>query len=286
MDSEGAGVDRSYRLERLPDAPVGTKVVLHLKPNYADLASKGVIVDAVRRLWRQPDIPVSVNGQLMTQPWGIVASDPDPRENADRSEVSLADQGVLRLDVAGSWAVSDFASLLNQLESAYMRLSFRLLASEPEIWQAATRPFVGTLLPNDRSGGEFAHVMRMIRARVHELRLHRIHIASPGFVELIGSLNPIKIMADFITDWRKENTQRQKNLLEHRRALADRAAEIVKIAPSHAFADRFLRYALDEPNVQLTEIARDVRLEQVSWLQIGEASGDVERPRNPSAATD
>jgi len=188
----------SYRLGRLPDAPVGTKVVLYLKTNYADLASQPVIIDAVRRLWQQPDIPVSVNGQLIAQPGHIVASDPDAAEHGDKPKVSFANQAIMRLEVAGSWALSDFATWLNQLESVYMRLSLSLVASEPEIWQVATRPFTATLLTVERA--EFALAMRMVRTRVHELRLHRIQIASPGFVELIGSLNPMKVMVDFITN--------------------------------------------------------------------------------------
>lgn len=40
------------------------------------------------------------------------------------------------------------------------------------------------------------------------LIVDKIRYASPGWMELIGSLNPLKVIADIIRDWRKENTER------------------------------------------------------------------------------
>lgn len=41
--------------------------------------------------------------------------------------------------------------------------------------------------------------------------VQKIRFSSPGWIELLGSLNPFKLIADGVRDWRKENTEREKN---------------------------------------------------------------------------
>ena len=43
-----------------------------------------------------------------------------------------------------------------------------------------------------------------------KLLISRIRYGSPGFIEFLGSLNPFKLIADCVRDWRKENTERGK----------------------------------------------------------------------------
>jgi hypothetical protein len=40
------------------------------------------------------------------------------------------------------------------------------------------------------------------------LTVARIQIASPGWLEFLGNLNPLKLIFDFITAWRQEETNR------------------------------------------------------------------------------
>lgn len=41
--------------------------------------------------------------------------------------------------------------------------------------------------------------------------VRKIRYGSPGWIELLGSLNPFKLIADCVRDWRKQNTEREKN---------------------------------------------------------------------------
>jgi hypothetical protein len=40
------------------------------------------------------------------------------------------------------------------------------------------------------------------------LSIDGIKLESPGWVQVIGNLNPLKVIADFISKWRSENTKR------------------------------------------------------------------------------
>jgi len=40
------------------------------------------------------------------------------------------------------------------------------------------------------------------------LMMGTVRISSPGIAEVVGSLNPLKVIADFITNYRAENTKR------------------------------------------------------------------------------
>jgi hypothetical protein len=285
-----------YVIEPAEYAGLGTTVSLRLKPEYADLAVRNHLRESLERLAPQLETPVQFEGDAIggTRNRGALDAGAPPRavtpvggdgysagENGGSREDRSA--AIMRVELSGNWLVRDFSEWLGYLELAYTRLSAFLLYSEREsaLLRMAFRPYIRTLMVGDRSS-EFETVMRLARSRVLELEVRRIQLASPGFIELLGSLNPIKTMADFITSWRSENTKRQELMLAHKRALADRAAEIIKASPNEDFADRFLRFALEEPNEKLTIVARDFRLERVSW-EPAEADGgstDVSQGRH------
>jgi hypothetical protein len=51
-------------------------------------------------------------------------------------------------------------------------------------------------------------VLTVVEPFATPLAIDAIRIESPGWVQLFGSLNPLKVVADFISRWRAENTKR------------------------------------------------------------------------------
>jgi hypothetical protein len=275
-----------YSLEPAPKPDTGTKVVLHIKSDYRFLASSHHVFEVVSCLATHLEIPVSVNGRdiQVSGPHGHLEVHQPPRISTVSSDFLNATAGpaeeqkaVIRFDLAGSWSVREFASWLSGLDSVYQKLAGFLLVSEnDEVLRLATRSEISTVARPDR----FETLMQVVQWHTGQLRLRSVHLASPGFLELVGSLNPIKTIAEFITAWRHENTLRDQAViqanLEMNKLLAERAAELVKATPNSDFINRFLQFALHEPREQLGAVARDIRIEQVSWkLLNSEGSSDV-----------
>jgi hypothetical protein len=107
------------------------------------------------------------------------------------------------------------------------------------------------------------------------LTVRRIAIASPGLIELIGSLNPLKLVADFITNWRHENTVREENArqadLERLKVNSEVTKKLLEVefdirnkAPNHQLIERYLQYTLVQSLDPMKDMARDIRLVGVS----------------------
>jgi hypothetical protein len=45
------------------------------------------------------------------------------------------------------------------------------------------------------------------------LHIHGISFASHDWVDLLGNLNPLKVIADAIAEWRRQNIERERNLM-------------------------------------------------------------------------
>jgi hypothetical protein len=121
--------------------------------------------------------------------------------------------GVIRFELGGTWKAAELAQLLASIDGAY-RLIFAvvedgvrpylpLFYSRPDPfwgtnlawrWLAQSPPWVG---PSDSQA----------------MRIHRVRLSSPGLVELVVSGMVVgrllRVIADFITNWRRENTLRR-----------------------------------------------------------------------------
>ena len=106
--------------------------------------------------------------------------------------------GVLRLSLEGHWSVASFGELLDELEIAYgaARLLSLLGDSRHENLQVLL-------------GGNTIDVAEVERL-MPNLALHAIHYGSAGWVEVLGSLNPLKVISDFISQYRAEKTARKE----------------------------------------------------------------------------
>lgn len=59
-----------------------------------------------------------------------------------------------------------------------------------------------------------------------DLYINSIEYSSPGWLEIIGNLNPLKVVADIIANWRKENTERKRN---EQQAESDERKEYIEV---------------------------------------------------------
>ncbi len=133
--------------------------------------------------------------------------------------LTAKDVAVLRLELTEDWTVADLASLLHDLDIAYSAFSTRFTFLTDRIDdESFMHAFERESL---HAGGKWlitAFGMRFYESSI-ALTVNRIQMASPGIVEIIGSLNPLKLILDFITAWRQENTQRRRAEFERDHAV-------------------------------------------------------------------
>src|SRR5438094_1270484 len=126
--------------------------------------------------------------------------------------------GVLRLDFEGRWPVDHFVGLLSRLDRGYSDAGqFLLVAREPDL--------VDYVVQEQREAHGDAsleyHVRRGLRhlgdPSTPQLLAKSLHHESPGWVEVLGAWNPLKVIADFMSQWRAENSARTRDERESER---------------------------------------------------------------------
>jgi hypothetical protein len=191
--------------------------------------------------------------------------------------------GVLRVEVDGAWTASSFAGLLTDLAANYDRLNtvdffaraarsvdYRIAALWDDSYvrrHSSTRGAdanVAISLPS------FGVLVSIARRFTDDLSIGSVSYASPGWVEVIGSWNPLKVIADafnqskHLTNERRRieleaKNQRLKQVLEARTAeLAIRAdvwKEVLRIAPPYGGANASDR--LVQLNAEVIEPAEE-----------------------------
>ncbi len=166
--------------------------------------------------------------------------------------------GFLRLEASGSWGVGELGYYLLRLDDAYKAASsITLLIAEPEFpyqyaWPPPFAPYPETfhVLPGT------AELQALANIRAGVLRVWSIRLESPGWFEVIGSWNPLKIIADAVAAWRSENTERTRQLRAFQLELLNRMEPRVR---AH-YAGALLQQTVD-----LTQpIAIDGRISKVS----------------------
>jgi hypothetical protein len=113
----------------------------------------------------------------------------------------------LRIEIHGSWSVADFIKLLGHLEDAYKAAAaFERLASEAEY--ARDHP---TFVPRlaGLSADELLQVVTAFQL-AGGLRLGSLSYGSPGYLDVIGALNPLTTVKDAITENREINRKRDE----------------------------------------------------------------------------
>ncbi len=125
-----------------------------------------------------------------------------------------------------------------------------------------------------------ADFLPVLNPFIDSLMIKRISIASPGFGEFFGSLNPLKVIADFVTDYRAEDTKRMKiksdELLKREQLRATFIRDFFKLIPDKQLVDNLDRVveitqAVIEPAFgHLEHIATDAKVTRVYLVTEGE----------------
>lgn len=176
----------------------------------------------------------------------------------------IADEpGAIRFAIDGDWSCAQFSRFLEDTNDVYRRLnSVFVLRRAIDNEESRERSAEGKE-PSDYSWRlAYFEFGRYIRGRTSEigarpysslielsnsvakpLHVDAIAYASPGWIQLIGSWNPLKVLADFVSKWRAENTKREANVLkaqtDRMSIQAELAAKILEQAPkmTHAYGD-------------------------------------------------
>jgi len=118
------------------------------------------------------------------------------------------------------------------------------------------------------------HPLIEAQGNTNDLRILRMQIASPGWIEVIGNLNPLKVLAEFISTWRHENTMRMQNDMQARLEQMKIQAEMLKILIENAdslkrrssldFISRFIVHTVEQPQQALALLANDKRIKSAT----------------------
>lgn len=157
----------------------------------------------------------------------------------------------LRIPVQDDLLVSEFMSILSEYAIAYVSIRFFMTAGpEHEDRMIALRFKYEPFIPRDE-----------------EPRLGRVVINSPGFWEIVGDWNPMKVIADYLKhrDKLKHNgrfddaTRRQKeleNMLKENEVIRERIAILESVGFSKARIRESIGQYLEHPLERASEVSR------------------------------
>ncbi len=208
--------------------------------------------------------------------------------------------GVLRLEIQGRWSAKEFSQLLDNTREAYLLcnvidFSPRLLKGKRIRRKCLTisTAFFPTPFfepdPNSKAregrvigtAESLEFLVSVAKSRTADLYVKGIQYTSPGWIDLIASLNPLKVIAESIDNWRKVNLERDKithdTELERMRIQAQQETEKLRIqselakvliqnagsllgARSGPRFERVLQSVLNPTERIVAEIAKDDRI--------------------------
>jgi hypothetical protein len=179
----------------------------------------------------------------------------------------------LRLSVDGSWSVREFQELLLTIDRLYDRITTATTLGQLVVEEGRRNESLnenkryqdvdytwGTLYYGPRYYGRelilqehpepLLRALEAVRPFISSLAVDGIRMESPGWIQVLGHLNPLKTIADFISKWRAENTTRRKvdinAKLERDKMNQEFVLGIYRLMPStkrHEFAARTLEIA-------------------------------------------
>jgi hypothetical protein len=217
----------------------------------------------------------------------------------------------LRLKLIDTWTVQEFNELLTRLVSAYESVE----RCETLLTLVAAEQYGSNAQDRGSNDGTWTNLFS-VPARYYEgrepfwprltdllesvgpfsipLTIDAVKIASPGWLQILGSFNPLKTAADFITSYRAENTKRMELSehvgLEREKMRAKFATDILRMLPHEQRWEGALRLpevvrTVIEPAISNLEIvARDHRLKSAEIVRPGWAlpAGEDDSPTPPT----
>lgn len=219
--------------------------------------------------------------------------------------VDIMEGAALRIRIDGDWSCQDFSAFLESTNDAYRRVNSifvlrHLIDREGETnrdledqKQLNYRDFTWFFqfhgsphsLPDGLTSSKlvpYSDLIELTNAISGPLQVDAITYASPGWIQLVGNWNPLKVIADSVSKWRAENTKREANRLkaqtEQMRIQADLAAKILTQAPRmagqyDAGTSRLVELAAEviKPTTKYVErIRSDSRIVSAEVVSVGE----------------
>ena len=169
-----------------------------------------------------------------------------------------SERTAIRFAIDGDWTAEEFADFLRETSDIYTRINSLFVLREAIDAEARFNQqardhsnYDGQVFTwhSEVFGKSFHHpmgvfgtppppferVMELTRSVSQPLTVDAISFASPGWIQLIGDWNPLKVLSEFITKWRAENTKRDANQMKYEndrlRIQAELAAKLLDAAP-------------------------------------------------------
>lgn len=142
---------------------------------------------------------------------------PPPSQPTDQTGVGDPDYARLRIDLADNWTVQDFALFLDGLRMSYLAIAY-FLERLPDVAGNRLGRALATAAANHenwRAAGEANQIRSFLESESSpkfELALSAIQMNSPGWVQVLGHLNPLTVIKDYITlirDWKTETENKR-----------------------------------------------------------------------------
>ncbi len=127
-----------------------------------------------------------------------------PIERSAQTVPSRDRLAILRVDIDGSWSVDDMVRLLTQLEQVYLACAALESLIEPAR--------IGISVPHEQTADQLLQAVVAFRLG-GGLRIRALRYGSPGYIEVIGAVNPLKTVKDGITENRDINRKREETRL-------------------------------------------------------------------------
>jgi hypothetical protein len=169
-----------------------------------------------------------------------------------------AERTAIRFAIDGEWTAEEFAAFLKNTAEVYERINSLFVLREAidaetrfneqaraennydrQVFSWHSELFGRSLHhPMGTFGVQpppYEKLLELTRSVSQPLLVDAISYASPGWIQLIGDWNPLKVLSEFITKWRAENTKRDANVMKYQterlRIQADLAAKLLDAAP-------------------------------------------------------
>lgn len=164
----------------------------------------------------------------------------------------------IRFAIDGDWTAEEFAEFLADTAGVYARINSIFILREAidaearfnqqardnsnydgqvftwhsELFGRSLHHPMGTFGTQPPA---YERLLDLTRSVSQPLQIDAISYASPGWIQLIGDWNPLKVLSEFITKWRAENTKRDANRMKFEndrlRIQAELAAKLLEAAP-------------------------------------------------------
>jgi hypothetical protein len=178
----------------------------------------------------------------------------DEAESAHREPSPLAEFGILRVEINGSWSVDGLVQLLTQLEQAYLAAAALEALTEPSTIGVSSRT------AHEKTAKDLLDSVVAFRLG-GGLQVRSLHYGSPGFIEVIGALNPLSTVKDGITENREINRKREETKLfdererqrqsdEHEQAMEEKSYQTEEMRLRHEREMAKLRIEAEQVRVK------------------------------------